>query len=63
MEVISEGVETLEQVEFLAEINCDMVQGYYFAKPMTMSDFETLWNKELDSIPNDTNEVADTVKE
>jgi len=30
---------------------------------MTMSDFETLWNKELDSIPNDTNEVADTVKE
>lgn len=63
MEVISEGVETLEQVEFLAEINCDMVQGYYFAKPMTMSDFETLWNKELDSIPNATNDVADTVNE
>ncbi len=48
MQVISEGVETLEQVEFLAEINCAMVQGYYFAKPMTMQAFEELWQKELD---------------
>lgn len=48
MQVISEGVETIEQVEFLTEINCAMVQGYYFAKPMTMSDFEALWQKELD---------------
>ncbi len=63
MEVISEGVETLEQVEFLSEINCDMVQGYYFAKPMTMSDFETLWNEELDSVSDNINEIADTVNE
>lgn len=48
MQVISEGVETLEQVEFLTEINCTMVQGYYFAKPMPMKDFEELWQKELD---------------
>ncbi len=43
MEVISEGVETLEQVEFLTEINCAMVQGYFFAKPMTIAQFEELW--------------------
>ncbi len=46
MEVISEGVETLEQVEFLTEINCAMVQGYYFAKPMPISSFEELWYKD-----------------
>ena len=47
MEVISEGVETLEQVEFLTEINCAMVQGYYFAKPMNMASFEELWQKDM----------------
>ena len=25
-----------------------MVQGYYFAKPMTIKDFEELWNTDLD---------------
>lgn len=43
MKVISEGVETEEQVEFLADIGCHMVQGYFFAKPMTVRDFEKLW--------------------
>ncbi len=52
MQVISEGVETIEQVEFLTEINCNMVQGYYFAKPMPMQAFEELWNKELEESNN-----------
>ena len=47
MHVISEGVETLDQVEFLDEINCDMIQGYYFARPMPLPEFEELWFKEL----------------
>ena len=50
MDVISEGVETREQVEFLTEIHCAMVQGYYFAKPMPISDFEKLWYDDLDKI-------------
>lgn len=50
MDVISEGVETREQVEFLTEIHCAMVQGYYFAKPMPISDFETLWYADLEDI-------------
>lgn len=40
MEVITEGVETKEQVEFLTEFGCDIFQGYYFAKPMAVEDFE-----------------------
>ncbi len=47
MHVISEGVETLDQVEFLDEINCDLIQGYYFAKPMPLKDFEELWFESL----------------
>lgn len=50
MDVISEGVETKEQVEFLTEIHCAMVQGYYFAKPMPIDDFEKLWFADLDDI-------------
>lgn len=46
MKVISEGVETEAQVEFLAEIGCHMVQGFFFAKPMTVKDFEALWDKD-----------------
>lgn len=38
--VISEGVETQEQVEFLREIGCNMFQGYYFAQPMEVGIFE-----------------------
>ncbi|MDE5936772.1 MAG: EAL domain-containing protein, partial [Ruminococcus sp.] len=40
MEVITEGVETKNQVDFLAEYGCDIYQGYYFAKPMPVEDFE-----------------------
>ncbi len=40
MPSITEGVETLEQVEFLTEIGCGMFQGYYFAKPMAIQMFE-----------------------
>ena len=31
---IAEGVETKEQVEVLKKLGCDIVQGYYFSKPI-----------------------------
>ena len=39
--VVAEGVETRTQVELLKKMGCDMVQGYYFARPLPASDFET----------------------
>lgn len=42
IKTVAEGIETMEQVDFLAKIGCDMVQGFVFAKPMTISEFEQL---------------------
>ena len=40
MRIVAEGVEKKEQVDFLAANGCDMIQGFYFAKPMPIADFE-----------------------
>ena len=40
MRIVAEGIETREQVDFLAHMNCDLIQGYYFAKPMPVAEFE-----------------------
>jgi len=40
--VVVEGVETREQTEFLAEAGCQNVQGYYFARPMPVSQYEQM---------------------
>ena len=39
-EVIVEGVEEEEQIEFLKKVDCSIVQGYYYAKPMPEEEFE-----------------------
>ncbi len=40
MKIVAEGIEEKEQVTFLAGLGCDMIQGYYFAKPMPSNEFE-----------------------
>ena len=40
MPVITEGVETAEQVHTLTKMGCDMFQGYYFSKPISVKAFE-----------------------
>ncbi len=37
---VSEGVETQTQVDFLKELGCDMIQGFFYYKPMPCEDFE-----------------------
>lgn len=38
LHVIAEGVETLEQLTFLSENDCDMIQGYYLGRPVPYQD-------------------------
>lgn len=42
LQVIAEGVETEKQQVILQELGCDIVQGYYYAKPMPADEFEQL---------------------
>ncbi|WP_170885681.1 putative bifunctional diguanylate cyclase/phosphodiesterase [Bacillus alkalicellulosilyticus] len=41
LNVVAEGVETNVEYEFLQQVNCDEIQGYYFSKPLSKEDF---WN-------------------
>ena len=47
MNVIAEGVETLDQKQFLESIGCGYVQGYYYARPMPVSEYEKLLDSSL----------------
>ena len=45
IKTVAEGIETKEQVEYLKKIGCDMVQGYYFEKPIEIEKFEEKYLK------------------
>lgn len=40
VQTVAEGIETGEQMEFLKRIQCDMVQGYYYSRPLPAEEFE-----------------------
>ena len=44
IEVVSEGIETLEHEQFLIEIGCDVAQGFLYARPQPIQEHEAkLW--------------------
>jgi diguanylate cyclase (GGDEF)-like protein/PAS domain S-box-containing protein len=42
LKVLAEGVETIEQLQFLRDSDCDHYQGYYFSQPLPIEEFEDL---------------------
>lgn len=40
LDVLAEGVETEEQLDFLRQLSCDQVQGYYYSKPLPADEIE-----------------------
>jgi len=38
---LTEGVETKKQLEMLSEMGCKLFQGYYFAKPLPLNEFDS----------------------
>lgn len=42
IQTLAEGVETERQLDILRDVNCDIVQGYYFSKPVPVEEYEDL---------------------
>lgn len=56
LKTIAEGVETKEQLDFLKENGCDEAQGFYFSKPLSVTDLEALLREpEIISQKNNSN--------
>lgn len=45
--VVAEGVETREQLDYLQKHNCRYIQGYFYSKPLPLTEFETFLSKPL----------------
>jgi EAL domain-containing protein (putative c-di-GMP-specific phosphodiesterase class I) len=45
LKVVAEGVETQAQMDFLAQKNCDEIQGYFFSRPVPAMEIEQLLRK------------------
>ena len=41
--IVAEGVESNDQLEVLKRYDCDIIQGYYFSKPLNQQEFETFY--------------------
>ncbi len=69
MSVLAEGVETKEQADWLTELGCDFLQGYYFAKPMPKADFLAVMKEnsknltEEDKVPASENEFLKDIED
>ena len=50
--VVAEGVETEKQLEILKDASCDLVQGYYFSRPLPPDEFEQLIVREKETERN-----------
>ncbi len=48
LEIVAEGVETDKQLSLLQDAGCDLVQGFYFSKPLPPEEFEKLIIKEIE---------------
>ena len=53
MEVIAEGVETEAQLTYLRRNGCDQIQGYFFSKPLSLSEIEQMLREEKRPPPTD----------
>lgn len=47
LRVVSEGIETKEQLAFLRDLGCDEIQGYLVSKPISHSQVESFFNKTI----------------
>lgn len=63
MIVIAEGVEKKEQADYLRSIGCYYIQGYLYAKPMPVEDYEKCCNDVRTSGVTDITDITDITEE
>lgn len=47
IQIVAEGIEEEQQVESLCELGCDLIQGYFFSKPLPIEQFEIWQDREM----------------
>ena len=47
MDVVAEGVETASQFEFLRQLDCNLIQGYWCSRPVPEADIDALLGKQF----------------
>lgn len=47
MNVVAEGIENMEQVHALREMDCDLIQGYVYSRPISADEFEA-WREQYE---------------
>jgi diguanylate cyclase (GGDEF)-like protein len=55
--VVAEGIETIEQLDFLRERRCDLVQGFYLARPLAAADMTDLLQARIAMAVRDSGDV------
>ncbi len=57
IKVVAEGIENEQQKKALKDMRCDMIQGYFYSRPVTVSEFEKFrkWT-EQNAIPGSGNQ-------
>lgn len=62
MTVLAEGVETEEQKEWLIDLGCDYLQGYYFSKPIPKNEFLAYLKNEIEEHPNKYADLTEEIE-
>lgn len=60
LKVVAEGVEQVQQVKILRELGCDIIQGYYYSKPLPLDElfeFIEMWEQEHQEGSNDDKKI------
>ncbi len=62
LSVIAEGTETLDQIKYLQECECDVAQGYYYSQPLSEDGFTALLQHQRGQIKNATQRAAQSAQ-
>ena len=54
LDIVAEGVETIEQINFLTSCGCEIAQGFYYSKPIPLDEYEKYADEHLLDVENVT---------